>query len=129
MKSSFFIKVHINLTLILCNHFSGFIGEEPLSFIIPIICWIPLSPPYPCWHLLALVDWMCVLWLPISVPWIRYEVVGFQPQEKSALKHLHQILGHISTISLLDQDIANVWEDIEIIKYPDHFSHHAIFLP
>ena len=34
---------------------------------------------------------------------------------------LHQILGHISTRSLLDGDTENVWEDVELIIYPDPF--------
>ena len=37
------------------------------------------------------------------------------------LELLHQILGHRSTRSLLSWDAANVWEDIELIIYPDPF--------
>ena len=43
------------------------------------------------------------------------------PKKKIALELLHQILGHRSTISLLDGDNANVWEDVELRIYPDPF--------
>ena len=58
MNPSCYSKAHKNITLILCNHFSAFIGKEPLSFLIPVICWSPLFFPGPCWILLALVDWI-----------------------------------------------------------------------
>ena len=35
-------------------------------------------------------------------------------RKKIALELLHPRLGHISTISLLDGDTANVWEDVEL---------------
>ena len=35
-------------------------------------------------------------------------------RKKIALEVLHQILGHISTRSLLAGDTANVWEDVEL---------------
>ena len=34
---------------------------------------------------------------------------------------MHQRLGHISTRSLIAGDTANVWEDVELRIYPDHF--------
>ena len=42
-------------------------------------------------------------------------------RNKIALEILHQRLGHRSTISLLAGYTANVWEDIELIIYPDPF--------
>ena len=42
-------------------------------------------------------------------------------RNKIALELLHQILGHISTISLLDGDTANIWEDIYPRIDPDPF--------
>ena len=42
-------------------------------------------------------------------------------RKKTFLELLHQILGHISTISLIDGDTANFWEDIEPRIYPDPF--------
>ena len=42
-------------------------------------------------------------------------------RKKMALELLHQILDHRSTRSLLDGDADNVWEDIELIIYPDPF--------
>ena len=42
-------------------------------------------------------------------------------RKKIALELLHQRSGHISTISLLDGDNANFWEDIELRIYPDPF--------
>ena len=41
-------------------------------------------------------------------------------RKKIALELLHP-LGHKSTRSLLTEDADNVWEDIEIIIYPDPF--------
>ena len=43
------------------------------------------------------------------------------PRNKVALELLHQILGHISTRSLMGGDTANVWEDIELRIDPDLF--------
>ena len=40
-------------------------------------------------------------------------------RKKVALELLHQRLGHISTRSLLVEDTANVWEDVELRIYPD----------
>ena len=45
------------------------------------------------------------------------------PRNKVALELLHQILGHISTRSLMGGDTANVWEDIELRIDPDLFLH------
>ena len=42
-------------------------------------------------------------------------------RKKIALEFLHQRLGHRSTRSLLAGDTANVWEDVELRKYPDPF--------
>ena len=42
-------------------------------------------------------------------------------RKKIALELLHQILGRISTRSLLDGDTDNVWEDIELRIDPDPF--------
>ena len=42
-------------------------------------------------------------------------------RNKIALELLHQRLGHISTISLLAGDNANVWEDVDLRIYPDPF--------
>ena len=42
-------------------------------------------------------------------------------RKKIALELIHQRLGHRSTISLLDGDNANVWEDVELRIYPDPF--------
>ena len=42
-------------------------------------------------------------------------------RNKIALELMHQRLGHRSTRSLLDGDTANVWEDAELIIYPDPF--------
>ena len=42
-------------------------------------------------------------------------------RKKIALELLHQILGHRFTRSFSDWDTHNVWEDIEIIVYPDPF--------
>ena len=42
-------------------------------------------------------------------------------RRKIALGLLHQRLGHIYTRSLLAEDTANVWEDIELRIYPDPF--------
>ena len=42
-------------------------------------------------------------------------------RKKIALELLHQILGHISTRSLLSGDTANVWEDVGLRIDPDHF--------
>ena len=41
--------------------------------------------------------------------------------KKIDLELLHQRLGHISTISFLDGDTANVWEEIELRIDPDPF--------
>ena len=44
------------------------------------------------------------------------------PSRKNiAVELLHQRLGHISTRSLLAEDTANVWEDIELRIYPYPF--------
>ena len=45
----------------------------------------------------------------------------FPAKKKIALELLHQRLGHRSTISLLDGDTSNVWEDVELRIYPDPF--------
>ena len=42
-------------------------------------------------------------------------------RKKIALELLHQILGHISTRSLIAGDTANVWEDVELRIDPDPF--------
>ena len=42
-------------------------------------------------------------------------------RKKIALEFLHQRLGHRSTISLIDGDTVNVWEDVELRKDPDPF--------
>ena len=42
-------------------------------------------------------------------------------RKKIALELLHQRLGHRSTRSLLAGYTDNVWEDIELIIYPDLF--------
>ena len=42
-------------------------------------------------------------------------------RKKITLELLHQRLGHISTISLLDGYTANFWGDIELRIYPDPF--------
>ena len=42
-------------------------------------------------------------------------------KKRIALEFLHQRLGHRSTRSLLDENTANVWEDIELRKDPYHF--------
>ena len=44
-----------------------------------------------------------------------------QSRKKIALELLHQRLGHRSTISLLDGDTANVWEDFELRINTDPF--------
>ena len=45
----------------------------------------------------------------------------YPARNKIALESLHQILGHISTRSLIDGDTANVWEDVDIRIYPYPF--------
>ena len=45
----------------------------------------------------------------------------FPARKKIALEFLHQILGHISTRSLLNGDTSNVWEDVELRIDPDLF--------
>ena len=45
----------------------------------------------------------------------------FPAGKKIALKFLHQRLGHIYARSLLAEDTANVWEDVELIIDPDPF--------
>ena len=45
----------------------------------------------------------------------------FPARKKIDLELLHQRLGHRSTRSLLAGDTANVWEDVELIIYPDPF--------
>ena len=42
-------------------------------------------------------------------------------RKKIALAFLHQTLGNISTRSLLAGYTANIWEDIELMIYPDPF--------
>ena len=42
-------------------------------------------------------------------------------RKKIALELLHQRLGHRSTRLLLAGDTDNIWEDIELIKYPEPF--------
>ena len=42
-------------------------------------------------------------------------------RNKIALELLHQILGHISTRSMIVGDTANVWEDVELRIDPDPF--------
>ena len=42
-------------------------------------------------------------------------------RKKIALELLHQILGNISTRSLLAGDTANFWENVELRIYPDPF--------
>ena len=42
-------------------------------------------------------------------------------RKKIALELLHQRLGHRSTTSLLYEDTANVWEDVELRIDPDPF--------
>ena len=42
-------------------------------------------------------------------------------RKKIASELLHQILGHISTRSLIAGDTANVWEDVELRIDPDPF--------
>ena len=42
-------------------------------------------------------------------------------RKKIALELLHQRLGHRSTRPLLAGDTDNIWEDIELIIYPDPF--------
>ena len=42
-------------------------------------------------------------------------------RKKIALELLYQRLGHRSTISLLDQDTDNIWEDIDLRIYPNPF--------
>ena len=42
-------------------------------------------------------------------------------RKKIALELLHQRLGHRSTISLLAETTANVWEDVELRINPDPF--------
>ena len=42
-------------------------------------------------------------------------------RKKLDLELSHKRLGHRSTGSLLAGDTANVWEDIELIIYPDPF--------
>ena len=42
-------------------------------------------------------------------------------RKKIALELLHQRFGHRSSGSLLAEDTANVWEDIELKIYPDSF--------
>ena len=42
-------------------------------------------------------------------------------RKKIALELLRQRLGHRLNKSLLDGDTANVWEDIELIIYPEPF--------
>ena len=46
----------------------------------------------------------------------------FPAGKKIALEFLHQRLGHIYARSLLAEDTANVWEDVELRIYPDPFS-------
>ena len=48
----------------------------------------------------------------------------FPARKKIALELLHQILGHISTRSLLAGDTANVWEDVELIIDTDPSTVH-----
>ena len=43
----------------------------------------------------------------------------FPARKKIALELLHQILGHISTRSLLAGDIANVWIYSKLYIFPD----------
>ena len=42
-------------------------------------------------------------------------------RNKIVLEWLNKRLGHISTRSLLAGDTENVWEDVELIIYPDPF--------
>ena len=49
-------------------------------------------------------------------------------RKKISLELLHQRLGHRSTRSLLAGYTANVWEDLELRIYPDHFSPYVKFL-
>ena len=42
-------------------------------------------------------------------------------RKKIALELLHHRLVHRSTISFMDRDAANVWEDIELRIYPYPF--------
>ena len=42
-------------------------------------------------------------------------------RKKIALESLHQILGHISNRLLLYGYTENIWEDVELRIYPDHF--------
>ena len=42
-------------------------------------------------------------------------------RKKIDLELLHQRLGHRSTRSFLAGDTSNVWEDIELILYPEYF--------
>ena len=49
------------------------------------------------------------------------KTMKFTPRNKIAFELLHQILGHRSTISLLDRDTANIWEDVELIIDQDPF--------
>ena len=44
------------------------------------------------------------------------------PRKKVGLELLHHILGHISTISLMDGDNTNIWKDIELRIDPDIFN-------
>ena len=45
----------------------------------------------------------------------------YPAKNKIALELLHQRLGQISTRSLLADDTANVWKDVELRIYPDPF--------
>ena len=50
-----------------------------------------------------------------------YILSSISSRREIALELLHHRLGHRSTRSLLAGDTANVWEDIELIIYPDPF--------
>ena len=39
-------------------------------------------------------------------------------RKKVDLELLHQILGHTSTISLMDEDTGDIWQDIGLRIYP-----------
>ena len=51
----------------------------------------------------------------------RQKQIKKTSRNKINLELLHQTLGHRYTMSLLDGDTANVWEDIEPRIYPDPF--------
>ena len=49
----------------------------------------------------------------------KVKVKKKNPKRIVSLEFLHQSLGHKYRISLLAEDTANVWQDIDLIIYPE----------